>query len=260
MPSSPRTPNRRRQSTSIDLSFTSASPQSNAYDSIRSPRSRKSSLSSLRSVRSPITPRPRSSHEPNEYFGSSNGYGNAVEAGNGLGSLADELAEAWDSEEEIEEVVQAPQADVEDRRCNGGLEEQIREPSSDKPQYTNFSRPSYSLPQHARTGSLSPPKLPPRQKHRRQNSHYDGSDYGDNSDFEDATGISPSLEARMATIESLARRGIESNGSDADAVIQRVADLLKDLGSQSGVENGASRYPPFHFLEGTVRYIPSTPY
>ncbi|KAI4125666.1 MAG: hypothetical protein LQ347_005287, partial [Umbilicaria vellea] len=239
MPSSPRTPNRRRQSTSIDLSFTPTSPQSHGHDPIRHSHSRKSSLSSLRSVRSPVTPRLRSSHEPNEYFGSSTGYGNAAEGSNGLGSLADELAEAWDSEEEMEEVIQTPQADVEEGRCNGGFEEQVRD-QPDKPQNMNCSRPSYSIPQPAPTGSFSPPKLPPRPKHGRQSSHYDGSDCSDNSEFEDATGISPSLEARMATIESLARRGTESNGSDPDAVIQRVADLLKNLGSQSGVENGAS--------------------
>lgn len=239
MPSSPRTPNRRQQSTSIDLSFTSASSQINGYDSIR-PHSRKSSLSSLRSLRSPATPRPRSLHEPNGYFGSSNDYGNTVEAGNGLGSLADELAEAWDSEEDMEEVVPAPQATADGAMCNSGSQQQVRE-QIDQPHYKNFSRPSYSIPQPATTGSLSPPKLPPRPKHKRQDSHYDGSDYGDDSDFEDATGISPSLNARIAVIENLARRGSESNGSDADGVILRVADLLKDLGSQSGVENGASR-------------------
>ena len=78
-------------------------------------------------------------------------------------------------------------------------------------------------------------------KHRRQNSYYDGSEYGDDSDFEDATGIFPSLEARMATVESLARRGTESNGGDADMIVQRVVESLKDLGSQSGLEQSATR-------------------
>lgn len=154
-----------------------------------------------------------------------------------MGSLADELAEAWDSEDEIEEVVPVPQGDSEEALCNGGLQQQTEE----QPDYshdTGSGTPSNSNPQPAAPGSLSPSKFVPRSKHRRQDSYYDGSDYGDDSH---ATGISPSLEARMATIESLARRGTESNGSEADSVIQRVADLLKDLSSQSGVENSASR-------------------
>ncbi|SLM34436.1 hypothetical protein LPUS_03190 [Lasallia pustulata] len=259
MPSSPRTPNRRQQSTNIDLSFTSASPQSNGYDSIRPSRSRKSSLSSLHSLRSPVTPRQRSSHESNGYFSSPNDYSKPVEAGNGLGSLADELAEAWDDEEEeeeMDEVVLAPQADSEGTVCNGGSQQQIHE-QLDHPRDIDFGIPANSILQPVATGSLSPQKLPPRSKHRRQDSHYDGSDYGDNSEFEDTTGISPSLEARMATIGSLARRGTENSGSDAENAIQRVADLLKELGSQSKVETGASRYTVPHSPERKARYAPS---
>ncbi|MCJ1297954.1 hypothetical protein MMC08_000743 [Hypocenomyce scalaris] len=245
MPSSPRTPTRRRQSASIDFSFASASPQNNGNSSIRPSHSRKSSLSSLHSIRSPVTPRPRSSHEPNGYFGASNDYGNVVEAGNGLGSLADELAEAWDEEEDMEEVVQESRAGGDDAMCNGGSQQQTG-PQSDYPHDIGFGMPSNSTLQLVATGSLSPPKLPARPKHRRKDSQYDGSDYGENSELEDAAGISSSLEARMATIEGLARRGTETNGSDADGVIKRVADILKDLGSQSGIENGATRLITAH--------------
>ena len=67
---------------------------------------------------------------------------------------------------------------------------------------------------------------PPRQKarnggssrHHCHESQYDGSDYGNDSDLEEAN-ISPSLEGQMAEIESLARRGIENNGSKNDHVI-----------------------------------------
>ena len=45
----------------------------------------------------------------------------------------------------------------------------------------------------------------------------------------------------MATVESLARRGTESNGGDADMIVQRVAESLKDLGSQSVLEHSATR-------------------
>ena len=98
--------------------------------------------------------------------------------------------------------------------------------------------PSFGLPPQSEH-SLSPTKPSSRTKHRRKASQYDGSDYG--SDPEEVEGISPTLEARMAAIEHLARRGTEANGSEADTVIQRVAESLKDLGSQAGIENGASR-------------------
>jgi hypothetical protein len=45
----------------------------------------------------------------------------------------------------------------------------------------------------------------------------------------------------MDMVESLARRGMENNGTDRDAVVKRVVESLKDLGSQAGVEGGASR-------------------
>jgi hypothetical protein len=45
----------------------------------------------------------------------------------------------------------------------------------------------------------------------------------------------------MAGIESLARRGIEENGSSTDQIINRFIESLKDLGAQSGIENGAAR-------------------
>jgi hypothetical protein len=76
--------------------------------------------------------------------------------------------------------------------------------------------------------------------HRRQGSEYDGSDYGDESDM-DSPGMPSGLVARIDAIESLARRGTEANGTDRDGVVQRVVDGLRDLGSQSGVEGGATR-------------------
>ena len=81
-------------------------------------------------------------------------------------------------------------------------------------------------------------------RHRRHESQYDGSDYGNDSDFEEAD-MSPSLEGQMAEIESLARRGMENNGSENDHVIKRAVEALRDLGGQSGIENNAMRYVPF---------------
>ena len=43
-------------------------------------------------------------------------------------------------------------------------------------------------------------------------------------------GISPALDSRMAAVESLARRGMEENGSASDQVVKRVTEQLRDLG------------------------------
>ena len=232
MPSSPRTPNLRRRSSGFSSSNSMASPYTNGYSSTRPTHSRNSSLTSMQS---PSTPRPTSSYSRNGDFGSSNGFGTAVDSGDALGNLADELAEAWDEEGEEE-------ASGIDSHMNTTPNAVQNAPSTPPHFEINESGSngigSSPLPQQSER-SLSPTKPSFRTKHRRKLSQYDGSDYG--SDPEETEGISPSLEARMAAIEHLARRGTEANGSEADTVIQRVAESLKDLGSQAGVENGASR-------------------
>ena len=196
--------------------------------------------SSQYSVKSPLTPRPKSAHGRNASgdWGLVNGFGNSVEAesSNGLGNLADELAEAFEEEEEEPgEEVSELQYDGAGSKANGyPAFQSARIPISPPP------------PQPTRELSLSPPKHTSRSKHRQKASQYDGSDYGSESDLEGADAISPSLEARMAAIESLARRGTEVNGSDTDDVVKRISNCLKDLGSQAGVENGASRLITAH--------------
>ncbi|KAE8147635.1 hypothetical protein BDV25DRAFT_29989 [Aspergillus avenaceus] len=170
-------------------------------------------------------------------FGSSANMG-----GGGLGNLADELADAWEEEEggygyasgqDMENPPAYPQhmdhSDTED-----GYHMGTRTPSS-----------GYS----SERASLHPPKPKTRNggtRHRRHESQYDGSDYGNDSDLEEAADISPSLEIQMAEIESLARRGIENNGSESDHVIARVVEALRDLGGQSGIENNAMRLITAH--------------
>lgn len=148
-------------------------------------------------------------------------------ASNGLGNLADELAEAWDDEEGDEEepdmnFQEAPK-DAETTR-DSGVDVSVS-------------------PVQQSSSNLSPPKL--TKAHRRQGSEYDGSEYGSDSDL-DATGIPPALLTRMDMIDSLARRGAENNGTERDGVVKRVIDGLRDLGAQSGVEGGATRFefPP----------------
>lgn len=76
--------------------------------------------------------------------------------------------------------------------------------------------------------------------HRRAGSEYDGSEYGSESDLE-LPGLPPKLVEKMDEVESLARRGAENTGSATDGAFQRVTEGLRDLGSQAGVEGGATR-------------------
>lgn len=231
MPSSPRTPNRRRKSSNLEPAFSPINIQPNGYSSTRVSYSRRTSANSIQSG---FTTRPLSSHSRNGDFGSSNGFGPVVNGGDGLGNLADELAEAWDEEGEEDAESRSLVAQLDGHMANGHTTPLLLA----SPASVSNHLPSSPLP-FQDLGSLSPTKPTTRSKHRRKTSQYDGSDYG--SDPEEIDGISPSFEARVAAIEHLARRGTEANGSDADTVIARVAERLGDLGSQGGVENGASR-------------------
>ena len=245
MPSSPTTPIRppKPSSIAIDLSFTSESPQSNGYSSKLPSNSRTSSQCS---VASPSTPRPTFSHDKSGYFASSNGFDDSVVpgTGNGLANLADELAEAFDEEDENGHELGDGVTEILYDRAEAIRLEQLKE--NEHPGFGNANPKKQSTstsPVRQATSDLSrsPPKQSVRFRQTRKNSQYDGSDYGDDSDLEDSQGISSSLEARLAAVAILARRGTEANGSDADEIVRRVADSLKDLSSQAGVENGAAR-------------------
>ncbi|MCJ1272486.1 hypothetical protein MMC21_000272 [Puttea exsequens] len=240
MPSSPRTPVKRRKSSasSINFAVTSPSPQSNG-NSVRRP-SVGSRRSSTFSVQSPTTPRLIPSHDGTGSFSQLNGYGNVPDAeeSNGLGNLADELAEAFDEEAEdevIHDVVGSPPSQRTSRQAQA-FQTALKE-----------NKPILRERLSTRELSLSPSKQEYHSRnYQRHDSHYDGSDYGDDSDLEGVDGLTQSLTARMASIEGLARLGTQSNGSDADGVVQRVADALKNLGSQAGIENGTSRLITTH--------------
>lgn len=243
MPHSPRTPIRRRPSSNLDLSFTSNSPQCAPFTPIKPSRSRRSSIQSLRT---PTTPRPPSSHDRAEGFGFSNDYGGLGGAGNGLGSLADELAEAWDEDGEGEgegddEVSGLPAAE-EDASTS-----QVPEGAS--PQFGSHRQVGVLSPSpvllEKPNGSGSPQK---KQRKRLKDPKYDGSDDGNDTDLEES-GITSQLEARMAVVESLARQGAAGlAGSEADHVFARVATYLQDLSSQASVENHTTRYVPLTLL------------
>ncbi len=232
-PSSPRTPRHSRHPSNIDLTY--ASPQS--------AHSRRHSKAS---VHSPVTPSrnhfSRSDSIGIDVFSS----GGAAAPSNGLGNLADELADAWESGEEDED--EEPDMNFQD----GSREEDDEvEPTRDSGVDVSSS-PVQAAP---KAMNLTPPTLSALKGHRRQPSEYDGSDYGGDSDLE-SPGIPPGLVARMDMVESLARRGTENNGTDRDGVVKRVIESLKDLGGQSGVEGGATRYVlcNVHAMHSTYLY------
>jgi hypothetical protein len=165
-----------------------------------------------------------------------------MDDGEGLGSLADELG-GWSGDEEGEEFVEEEEeeeGDLEDSR------EQERDSgidvTSSPPHLDQQQSPSAT----SANGKLLSPTQTASEKGRRKkgltSTSYDGSEYGSESDLEQTELVSATLEARLSVVEALARRGMEENGSEGDRVISRVTESLKDLGGQSGIESGATRY------------------
>lgn len=227
MDQSPRTPYRRRSS-AVDTSYTSASHQSNGhYPQINSSHKpgaiSHSRTTSSGSTPSSIAPRPLSFGGV-DGFGATNGFGNLS---NCLHNLADELAE-------MEEGSEGDGAGRQSAYSNG--EESL--------QQGHWNNVEISMDSQIGSGlCLSPGN----KRHGRKRWKYDGSDFGDDSDLDEAPWISPALAAVMAAVETLARRGTETNGSDADNVAKHVADSLKDLAPQSNLEQYATRYV-FHII------------
>lgn len=233
MPHSPRTP---RLSSGMDFSA-SASPHSHIvspqYDVTHSPRLFQSRRTSLYSIPSPSTSQPSCSHERQGSFGLANGFGGVPDQGNGLGNLADELAEVWDDDGqgEPEEGGIEPRVDGIDAIQNG--------PEGSCKIDATVELENSPISRNPSSPSSSPTKRRSRPKHHRQFSRYGESDYGGGFDVEGDKDTP--LSAQMANIESLARQGVESNGSEPNVIVQRVANSLKDLGSQASLENGATR-------------------
>lgn len=253
MPSSPLTPTRRRTSSSTadHLSATSANPQSIHHPS-KPPFN--NPTSSQYSLASPSTPPTVHSHSRSGYFESSSGSDDPIDSGSAinLGNLADELADAFEDEDEDEEGRGEDNDDEHGFRDtasgslyiraegmrHGQLKENVHPLSSnDVPNGPPIS--ISPVRQNESDLTSSPLKQSSRPRHTRKPSQYDRPDCGDDSDLE--VSHSPVLEARLADVDSLARQVIHVSGSDADEIVQRLADCLKDLGSQAGVENAAAR-------------------
>ncbi|EED16863.1 conserved hypothetical protein [Talaromyces stipitatus ATCC 10500] len=227
-PSSPVSPRHRRHPSSFDMTPTINDANDNGYFYLQTPQSPGSLSADGQHLRHSIS--------SNSDRRMSAVYMGAVDSGGGLGNLADELADAWGDGEGYE---YASGIEVNDQMNN------IHDDNHSSGEQTPREQTSPSD-----TNSLQPPRNREKQiqnrHHRRTESQYDGSDYGNDSDFEEGSEFSPNFERRLAGIESLARRGIEENGSSNDQIIQRFVEGLRDLGAQSGIENGAARLITAH--------------
>ncbi|TGO23416.1 hypothetical protein BPAE_0133g00140 [Botrytis paeoniae] len=233
MPPSPQTPRHSRHPSALDFSPSTMS------------LSRRLSKSS---IHTPTTP----NHMSRDFSSSVDGVGmdvlgSAQNGGNGLGNLADELADAWSEDEgEMDEAdlnfqnTAPTESDNEDaEEDKNAVRDSGVDVTSPKKQHTVMNSNSTLTPPtagHGRVHALG---------HARSPSEYDGSDYGGDSDLE-SPAFGPALLARMDMVEGLARRGTENNGSQADGVVKRVIESLKDLGGQSGVEGNTTRLVTTH--------------
>ncbi|KAF5873447.1 uncharacterized protein Bfra_004907 [Botrytis fragariae] len=217
MPPSPQTPRHSRHPSALDFSPSTMS------------LSRRLSKSS---IHTPTTP----NHMSRDFSSSVDGVGmdvlgSAQNGGNGLGNLADELADAWSEDEgEMDEAdlnfqntapMESDNEDAEEDK--NAVRDSGVDVTSPKKQHTAMNSNSTLTPPtagHGRVHALG---------HARSPSEYDGSDYGGDSDLE-SPAFGPALLARMDMVEGLARRGTENNGSQADGVVKRVIESLKDLG------------------------------
>ena len=223
MPSSPRTPRHSRNSSAID--------------SIQaSPQARRLSKSSMQDESSIIHQDSLELHM----------LGGVTASGNGMGNLADELADAFtDSEDgEDDEAGNDEKEGLPRRGETGentdGQPNPVDAAATERPKGTTTGGSSVGDGgAQGKDGTLGIPS-PYKRVHQRKGSEYDGSEYGSESDL-DAAGMPPTLIAKIDAVESLARRGTGSFGGPADDVLQRVTDGLRDLGSQSTVEGSASR-------------------
>ncbi|EOO02956.1 hypothetical protein UCRPA7_1495 [Phaeoacremonium minimum UCRPA7] len=166
--------------------------------------------------------------------------GMGMGGGNGLGNLADELADAFGSGDEEEEYYEEGPPNI---NVDHLEEEQPERAEGQRDSGVDVASPK-GHHDRAKNMSLSLP-TPNGRGHRRAGSEYDGSEYGSESDL-DSPGMPPSLVAKIDAVESLARRGTESNGGPTDGVFKRLTDGLRDLGSQSGVEGNATRLITAH--------------
>ncbi|PGH06886.1 hypothetical protein GX51_02131 [Blastomyces parvus] len=165
--------------------------------------------------------------------------------GGGLGNLADELADAWDEDGEGEEG----EEDLSEFQDGNGHVQVHEEEDDTASRSTHNGETDSEVDQGSSRNSLQIPKQRSKsgqhQKHRRHEPSYDGSDYGNDSDFEDPGDLTPGLEKQMAGVENLVRWSMGDNLPSGN-IVDRVVESLRDLGGQSGIENSATRLITAH--------------
>lgn len=157
--------------------------------------------------------------------------------GSGLGNLADELADAFSDSENGDTY-----SGQDDTGISFSVQHDVHLPTEAARDIVRGAPQAYLDSSDLKNGGLGVP-LSSRRGHRRAISEYDGSEYGSESDL-DSPGMPTGLVSRINAVEALARRGTENTGGHSDGVFFRLADALRDLGSQTGVESSATRYFP----------------
>ncbi|KIW87617.1 uncharacterized protein Z519_11591 [Cladophialophora bantiana CBS 173.52] len=273
-PTSPTTPSRKRRSlllSNVEIQSqdaTSPSPYTSGTTN-GTTYSRRSSRTSQTSYlpRSPLTPRPMSSkssrppsfsqqRRPSRTSINSNRSIEHYGDGNGLGNLADELEQAWGEEEEGEghsnfldglregevgqdsSMMRDPRSPYEINDMHDfGFGMVLQSPHS---QYDG-QPPTLRVPQPRPNSQSQESKKP---GHQRQESAYDGSDYGPDSEADQEEDvIPPILRKRIRDIENLTRMCVnpEDAVSEGGGTVRRVIHGLKDLGPQANIEYGVTR-------------------
>ncbi|KAI9775440.1 MAG: hypothetical protein M1835_005823 [Candelina submexicana] len=235
MPSSPRTPRRYRGSSNGDSSYTSITPESRNAGYAPTSHSRNSSLQST-----PTTPNRRQSQGS---VGFSHIMGNDSAPGgelNGLGSLADELADAWAEDQEEDEDGSYVPIDGRVENSNGSAYEFLGQDL----QHTRDSGidvTSSPVKPPLEDNTSTPPKKPSTSKHQRVPPQPNRSDSWHEPGPDEPVTITLELEARMAAIERFARGVPDLDREGVGGAVASMLNGLRDLGSQTGVENGTTR-------------------
>lgn len=156
----------------------------------------------------------------------------------GLGSLADELDGSWAEDDTYDQ----PQSASDTRSPLAGQFADMHDLGIG----TTMSATQSPVDIRLLSPLVTKPNQLQQKHHHRQNSQYDGSDYGNDSDLEEVEGMSRGLIGRMSDIEALARRGTADPHIDGKSVVDNVMEKLRDLGPQSTMENGATRLMTAH--------------
>lgn len=168
--------------------------------------------------------------------------------GEGMGNLADELADVWD-----EEGGEEPGSSFLEGLREGSVDPStLHEDMGDRSQMENdasYAARSPATPlRKPDVNNISPTRSAgnversPAKQHRRGESRYEGLKPGNPSDPDGYGDISTTLARQMAQVEHLARQGLNDDSvSEAGGVIPRTTIALKDLGAQASIENGVNR-------------------